>query len=206
MDSSTNDEQIDYESMELKEARSDRYQVVVFLIHVVTAVIISVLSFSDGWLSWFVGTGVVTPVLLCTTGLFYGVLPGKNWYRDEMVPYMSRTFMVQEFETDRFLKFIQTRLYTALITSYFSTILTQIAWFHIATFTIPFLEYAGIFGEFFVYLFFGMFILYCLFLIFWLIVLEPILKSKFSDVSQLIEFSENWQKATKDAKEKSKQK
>jgi len=203
VDASTSDEQSDYEWMELKEARSERRQVLFFLIHIIAAFIISVLSLSDGWLSWFVGTGIVTPVLLCVSGLFYGVLTGPNWYRDEMVPYMSRTFMVQEFETDRFLKFVQTRRSMVLIISYISTILTQIAWLHIATFTIPFLEYAGLFGELFVYIFFGMFILYCLFLIFWLSILERILKSKFSDVSQLIEFDANWQKAKKDTQEKS---
>lgn len=192
--------------MELGAVRADRHQVFVLLIHVIAAVIISVLNFSNGLLSWFVGTGVVTPVLLCATGLLYRILTGINWYRDEMVPYMSRTFTVQEFETDRFLKFIQTRRFMVLIASYISTILTQIAWFNIATFTIPFLESAGAFGELFIYLFIGMFFLYGLFLVFWLTVFERILKSKFSDANQLIKFDENWQAATKEAKEKSKQK
>ncbi|MCK4566398.1 MAG: hypothetical protein KAU48_03725 [Candidatus Thorarchaeota archaeon] len=203
MDVSTNDEQSDYECIEFDTPRPDRHQIYIFLIHVLAGVIISVLSLSDGMQSWIVGTGALTPILLGTTGIFYGMHIGINWYRKEMVPHMSRTFMVPEFETDRFLKYIQTRRLTFLIAGYLSIIITQFVWSFIANFVSAFTEYSNVFDVLQVVflIFIIMILLYLALWLFWTGVSSRIIKSKFSDVSQLIEFEENWQKATKNAQE-----
>lgn len=204
MDASTNDEQSEYELIELDETRSDRHQVYVLLIHVIAAVIISVLSFSDGLQSWLVGTGLLTPILLGITGFIYGISTGINWYREEMIPYMCRTIMVQEFETDRFLKYKQKVRFIILIAGYLSIIITQFVWYHIATITIPLTEHVGQGTEIICMIFLIMILLYGVFLVFLFDVFDRILKSIFSDASQLIEFDKNWLEANKESNEKSK--
>ena len=115
MESSSDDEGADHSQADLTPSKPDAYQKYVFVAHLFLGVAISIASFSDGPYSWFVGTGLLTPVLLGVTSFFYSSITGLNWYREELLPYMRRTLMVQEFEIERFLKYKRIHRFGALL-------------------------------------------------------------------------------------------
>ncbi|MGY5859834.1 MAG: hypothetical protein RTU63_10730 [Candidatus Thorarchaeota archaeon] len=195
------------EQADLPPVRPDGFQSYVFLVHLALAVAISIYSFADGFVNWFIGTGILAPLLLFVIGLLYAVMGGINWEREEMVLLMSRTFMVQEFELDRYVKYTRMNRAGILGVSYLATIITQWIWIQVGSLLTSVMGDAaailGAIANVFIILLIGfMFIL----LVF-LILMQRILKSMFSDVSQLIEFKEKWLKITKarQAEQKNKQ-
>jgi hypothetical protein len=128
MDSSDGNEQVDIDWSSLTPPTSDKHQDYVFIAHCVLAIIISVLSFSSGWLSWAYGTGLITPIFLVIAGGLYDLSRGINWYRDEFIPFVSRTRMIPEFEASRFLNYKRINRLNFLLAGYLSTAITQFAW------------------------------------------------------------------------------
>ncbi|MHA1135652.1 MAG: hypothetical protein ACTSSE_04130 [Candidatus Thorarchaeota archaeon] len=55
----------------LKPSIPDRFQSYIFLLNVVLAIAISIYNQSNGSASWFMGAGLLTPLLLGGFGLFF---------------------------------------------------------------------------------------------------------------------------------------
>ncbi|MFW9834731.1 MAG: hypothetical protein ACFFEK_12100 [Candidatus Thorarchaeota archaeon] len=128
MASSDGNEQVDIDWSSLTPSTCDKHQDYVFIAHCILAIVISVLSFSNGWVSWAYGTGLITPLFLVIAGGLYDLTRGINWYRDEFIPFVSRIRMIPEFEADRFLKYKRINRLTLLLAGYLSTAITQFAW------------------------------------------------------------------------------
>ena len=184
---------------ELGPTRPDRFQSYVFVLNVILGIVISIYSLSNGSTSWFMGAGVLTPFLLGGFGLFFAVARGIDWEREEMVPLMSRTFMIQEFELERYVKYKRFYRFSILIAGYLSIIVTQWIWSLLASILYDMMISVSGFVvlEFFVILLVFMSILFLVALLFWFEIFHRILKSVFSDINQLIEFYEMWQESIK---------
>ena len=194
MESSANDEGTDHSHANLKPSEPDPFQKYVFLAHIVLGIAISILSFSGGLYSWYVGTGLLTPILLAVTSFFYSSLVGMNWYREELLPYMRRTLMVQEFEIERFLKYKRIHRIGALIAGYIATGICQIVWFSIAPIVVTFVEHVSAASEVVYWAIMSMLILFLLVMgLIALVALHPI-EFAFSDIKQLIEFDNEVEK------------
>jgi amino acid transporter len=128
MASSNGNEHVDIDWSSLTPSTSDKHQDYVFIAHCILAIVISVLSFTNGWISWAYGTGLITPLFLVIAGSLYDLSRGINWYRDEFIPFVSRTRMIPEFEANRFLKYKRINRLTLLLAGYLSTAITQFAW------------------------------------------------------------------------------
>jgi len=116
----------------------DGYQIYVSIAHVILGVIVSILSFTGDFESWEVGTGIVLPILIALSGLAYLLPNGINWYRDEFLPFISRTQMISEQDSDRFLRFQKIQRLTILISGYLSTGICQVVWTILYAFFSPF--------------------------------------------------------------------
>ncbi|MFX1559343.1 MAG: hypothetical protein ACFFBL_02030 [Promethearchaeota archaeon] len=206
MESSADDEEFYHSHANLKPSEPDPHQKYVFLAHIVLGVAISILSFSGGPYSWFVGTGLLTPLLLAVTSFFYSSLVGMNWYREELLPYMRRNFMVQEFELERFLKYKRIHHFGALIAGYISTGVCQVVWFSIAPIVVTFVENISEASEVVLWAVMGMIILFLLVMgLIVLVALRPI-EIAFSDIKHLIEFDNEVEKSLKAKVEEEKEK
>ncbi|MBY8997908.1 MAG: hypothetical protein KGD60_09260 [Candidatus Thorarchaeota archaeon] len=196
----------EYDWSKLKPSEPDNYQDYVFFAHIIVSVIISVLSFSEGLFLWGVGTGALTPILLSGTGLFYALPAGINWYRDEFIPFLNRTQMIPEFETDGFLKYKRISRLTALIGGYLATAISQIVWYEGASFALAIIGQNSALVELVFYAFFAMIVFFLIIMTFLIDLFDYILKLIFSDVRYLIEIEgkmkEHFNKKKKDDKEK----
>jgi hypothetical protein len=178
--------QSEYDWSKLEPSTPDSYQGYVFLVHLVVSIIISILSFFEGLFFWCVGTGALTPICLSGTGLFYAMLPGINWYRDEFIPYINRIQLIPEFETDRFLKYKRVLRLTALISGYFATAISQFVWYEGVSFVLRTFGPVGSLLELLFYIFFAMIAVYLGFLLLFFFGLEHIFRSLFSDAHYII--------------------
>ena len=178
-----NDTTVDWS--ELEPSAADKHQDYVFVAHVFLAIIVSILSFSDGWISWAYGTGLMTPVLLVITGIMYGLVPGINWYRDEFIPFIYRTHMIREFEADRFLNYKRMNRRTILVAGYLSLVIIQFAWSLITSF--------GATDDLLVIiimlsLLFAVIVMtYLLVVLAWFSLFERLMKSMYSDIEHIVD-------------------
>lgn len=184
------DEGKEYDWASLTPSREDKFQDYVLLAHILLGIIISVLSFSNGWISWGTGTGAMTPFLLAVTGGIYAIHVGINWYRDEFIPYIARTQTIPEFETDRFLKYQRIDRVSLLIAGYFALVITQYAWTRIANFLEPIASDLISLLELLLFIFIGLIFFHVIVLFFFYAVFQSPLKSAFSDVSHIIDIEE----------------
>ena len=199
MDSIDDDEYMNIDWSDLSPSKSDKHQDYVFVAHIVLAVIVSILSFSGDWISWAYGTGLMTPILLVVTGIMYDIMIGINWYRDEFIPYICRTRMIPEFETDRFLKYKRMNRRTILLSGYLSLVIIQSVWSLITSYGATD-DIAVIIIMLFL-IFILMILLYLMVLFLWLLLFEKLTKSLYSDVEHLITL-ENEMAAFRHAKRK----
>ncbi|MGY5864234.1 MAG: hypothetical protein RTV41_06485 [Candidatus Thorarchaeota archaeon] len=198
---SIDNENLEYDWSDIKPSESDSFQFYVFVAHALLGIIISVLSFSGGWVSWGVGIGALTPVLLVLTGVVYSIPTGIDWYRNEFIPHLTRIQMIPEFETDRFLKYQRISRATMLLSGYLALVVTQWVWTQITTIIMSFTGNLGDLLEALGFIFIGMIVLHLIVTIFFFGIFHVILRSIFSDVRYIVEIEE---KMTKYFKEKKK--
>lgn len=201
MDSFNNEKSNDNDETTFAPQKSDPYQKYIFLAHLLIAIAISVLSFRGDFKEWFAGMGVATPVMLTVSVTLFAIMTGMSWYREELVPYIRRTIMVQEFEIDRFLRYKQTHRSSVLLAGYLTTIICQLVWFQVAGFVILMLESVSSTSEVLYVATIGMGILYLVILAIFVITFSDGLKFYFSDIAQLIEVDDRIQESIK-AKQK----
>jgi hypothetical protein len=123
------------------------------------------MQFSEGLSAWFLGFGIITPILLITQGLFYAYIKNPSWYRDQMVPYISRIIMVTEIEADQFVRHHRRLGWYTLVLGSVAIIACQMIWTWGFTVVMPLffgddfitrlvgelVGYAVLFGPFFLY-------------------------------------------------------
>ena len=210
MDSEDHNENEDseYDWSELEIPTPDSYQFYVFLAHILLGIIISVLSFSEGWVSWGAGIGALTPFLLAITGGFYLIATGINWYRNDFIPYLIRGQMIPEFETDSFLKYQRIQRFLLLVSGYISLVISQYAWTQITTFMLSFPTDIAIILEVLTMIYIGVLFFHAFVLILFFALFDTILRSFFSDIRYIAELEDKMQacfrekqKAEKEAEE-----
>ena len=183
-------ESIEYDWSEIEPAVADSSQRYVLIAHAILGVVISVLSFSDGLVSWGVGLGAMTPVLLVITGLFYKMATGINWYRDEFIPYVTRIKMIPEFETDRFLTYKKRNRILMLLSNYISLVITQYIWTQILNVLLSFPCNLGDMLEALAFIFGAMLFLHVFLTIIIFTIFTSVSQSGFSDVRYIIDIED----------------
>lgn len=183
MDSSDGENDIDWSS--LSPPKSDRYQIYVFVAHLVLSVLISALCFSYGLFFWAVGPGILTPVLLSGTGILYAQLTGINWYRDEFIPFLNRINMMPVFETDGFLRYKRVYRVVALIAGYLSVVISQIVWYEGVSFLLTSIGPESVPFEMMIYIFIGMLIFFIILVIVFVALFNYTLRRIYSDVDHI---------------------
>ncbi|MFW9965070.1 MAG: hypothetical protein ACFFCX_15980 [Candidatus Sifarchaeia archaeon] len=206
MDSLNNEESISHDEPVFAPQKSDLYQNYVLFVHLLIAIIISILSFTGDFREWFAGTGVVTPILLVVSAFFFAIMTGINWYQDELIPYMRRSLMVQEFEIDRFLRYKRIHRFSVLLAGYLTAVICQIVWFQVANFVIQMMESVSSTGDVLYVVAFGMALLYLLIMAFFVIVFSGGVKFMFSDIKRLIEVDDQIQESIKAKRKEAKEK
>jgi hypothetical protein len=161
-----------YDWSSLKPSTHDDFQNYVLLAHIVLGFIVSVFSFSDGWFSWGIGTGVLPPLLLAVTGGVYSIHIGINWYRDAFIPYITRTQTIPEFETERFLKYQRIHRILLLISGYIALVITQYIWTQIAKFLTPIVSDSSLLIQILSYILLGMILVHLVILIVFFVIFE----------------------------------
>lgn len=126
--SGTSIESIENNFQKLAPNRPDRIQGIVFALHIIIAVIFSYYQYIVSPETWFSNFGLITPIFFGATGLIYAFLGGMNWYREEMLPYISRKFNIVEFQTDELIRFKRFQRLSVLIAGYLSTFVCQAVW------------------------------------------------------------------------------
>lgn len=207
MDSEAHEEnkESEYDWSELDQPTPDTYQLYVFLAHILLGIIISVLSFSDGWLSWGVGLGALPPLLLAVTGGFYGMTTGINWYRNEFIPYLTRIHMTPEFETDRFLTNRRVHRFLTLIAGYISLVISQYVWTQITTFLLTLSGDSSALLDLLSMIYIGLIFFHAFVLILFIVAFDFTLKSVFSDVRYILEMEEKMQDYFREKRKKEKE-
>lgn len=176
--------------------RSIEHYVVAFL-HLVAAIIISVSYFSDGLTPWFQGYGIVTPILLIIHGFLYTQLENDTWYREQMVPFISRLIATTEIETDRYCQFHRRVARIFFVIGYFVILLCQWVWTFGVTVVLPLFLGDDILTRLVVELLayailFGPFILYFLVLMPVAAILDKLFLSRYSDITHLLDIEKKW--------------
>ncbi|MFW9788313.1 MAG: hypothetical protein ACFFE2_07285 [Candidatus Thorarchaeota archaeon] len=176
----------EYEWSELEHPKPDPYHLYVFVAHIIIGIIISILSLSEGWVSWGLRLGAMPPLLLAITGGFYGITTGTTWFQNQFIPYITRISMIPEFETDRFLQYYRIHRYELLISGYISLIVTQMIWTRAASFI---LDLAGDFAqilELITIIYLGLLFLHVFLMLILFGIFELFVQTKYSDVKYII--------------------
>jgi hypothetical protein len=192
------------EKAELQPMKQDKSQLYIFVAHQILAVLISIYSFSGTVENWFIGTGLCTPLLVSVVGFMYGVLGGIKWEKEEMVPLLIRTFTVQEFELDRYLKYKRVNRFIVLIAGYLSIIFSQWVWSQFMVFLNDYFDLFLAIEFVFSVGFVCIAIIFLSVLIFWVTMFQHFLKMSYSDIAHIIEFSDKYQESIKRKKEEEK--
>jgi hypothetical protein len=201
-------EDSEYDWSEIENPTPDSYQFYVFLAHILIGIIISVLSFSEGWVPWGTGIGALTPFLLAITGGFYLIATGINWYRNEFIPYLTRVQLIHEFESDSFLKYQRIQRFLLLVSGYISLVISQYVWTWITTFMLSFPTDIAIILEVLSMIYVGVLFFHAFVLILFFALFDTILRSFFLDIRYIAELEDKMQayfrekkKAEKEAEE-----
>ncbi|MHA1971084.1 MAG: hypothetical protein ACTSXE_04480 [Candidatus Thorarchaeota archaeon] len=197
MDSELADETVFNDYKELEPSSRSMGQYFVIAIHLTAALLISIIQFNAGLSAWFLGFGIVVPILLIVHGFLYSSIPNDSWYRDQMVPFILSIVMTTEIETDRYLQYQRRLTMISLILGWFVILMCQIAWTFSLTAIVPAFTGADILtrlvGELIAYgVIIGPFVLYFLLLFLVHGVLEKLLKSRYNDITHLFEIEMKW--------------
>jgi hypothetical protein len=197
-----------YDWSELENPTPDSFQFYVFLVHILIGIIISVLTFPEGWVSWGTGIGALPPFLLAITGGFYLIATGINWYRNQFIPYLTRVQMIPEFETDNFLQYKRIQRFLLLVSGYISLVISQYVWTQITAFILSFPVDIAIILEVLSMIYIGVLFFHAFVLILFFALFDTILRSFFSDIRYIAELEDKMQayfrekkKAEKEAEE-----
>ena len=182
MNSESADDVVFKDYRELEPVSRSLGQYLVAVIHLTAALLISVIQLNDGISAWFLGFGIVVPILLITHGCMFLFVPNESWYREQMVQFMLSIVMATEIETDRYLEFNRRATRFILILGWPVILMCQMAWTFGLTEIMPAFA-AGDFwmrflGELVAYVVvFGPFLLYFLVLMLVVVILERLLNS-----------------------------
>lgn len=198
MDSESADDVVFEEYRELEPVRRSLGQYLLVIIHLAAALLISVIQFNDGFVAWFLGFGIVVPILLIIHGCLFFVVPNESWYRERMVPFMLSIVMTTEIETDRYLEYNRRMTRFALILGWPAILMCQMAWTFGLTEIMPAFA-AGDFwmrllGELVAYVvvIFGPFVLYFLILMLIMVILDWLIKPGYADIKHLFDIEIKW--------------
>ncbi|MHA1926937.1 MAG: hypothetical protein ACW974_13555 [Candidatus Thorarchaeota archaeon] len=197
MDSGDQDESVFREYKELAPKTTSKEQYTIALIHIIAAISISIMQFSEGLSAWFVGFGIITPILLIVQGFFYVYIKNHQWYRDQMVPFISKIVMVTEIEADQFVRHHRRLGWYSLVIGWIAIITCQMIWTWgfsvvmplffgddlITRFVGELIGYAVLFGPFFLYL-------VLLYFIYGLI--EQKLQSRNEEIRHIFDIASKW--------------
>ncbi len=197
MDSESADETVFKDFKELESSSRSMGQYFVIVIHLTAALLISIIQFNAGISAWFLGFGIVVPILLIVHGFLYSSIPNDSWYRDQMVPFMLSIVMTTEIETDRYLQYQRRLTRISLTLGWFVILMCQIVWYFGLTAIVPAFTGADILtrlvGELIAYVvIFGPFALYALLLIHVHGAIEKLLKSRYKDITHLFDIEIKW--------------
>jgi hypothetical protein len=197
MDSEADDDSEFGEYQELGPKKTSKEQYLVALVHLIAAIGISIIQFNEGLSAWFVGFGIFTPILLIVQGLFYVYIKNHQWYRDQMVPFISRIIMVTEIEADQFVRHHRRIGWYTLILGWIAIVACQMIWTwgfsvvmpnfladdFITRFVGELVAYAVLFGPFFLYLFL-LFVFYSL--------VEMMSQSRNEEIQHIFDIASRW--------------
>ena len=195
--SESSDDIVFKEYRELGSKSPSLEQYIVVVIHLTGAILISAIQFNDGVSVWFLGFGIVVPILLIIHGVGYSVFKNDSWYREQMIPFILSIVMATEIETDRFLQYHRWSTRFFLILGWPVILLCQMTWTFGLTEILPAFSADNvltlIIGEFVAYLvIFGPFVLYGLALIFIFVILARLLQSRYEDIMHLFDIERMW--------------
>ena len=197
MDSESADGVVFKDYKELEPVRRSLGQYLIIVIHLAAALLISVIQLNDGLNAWFVGYGVVTPILLIIHGCIFFIIPNDLWYRERMVPFILSIFMTTEIETDRYLQYQRRSTMLVLILGWLAILLCQMVWTFGITSILPafatddiLILFAGELVGWTVIL--GPLFLYFLLLILIALILDRLLTPRYTDIKHLFDIEKKW--------------
>jgi hypothetical protein len=196
-ESTTEDVFKEYQPLEPKKKSVEHY--IVMFLHLVLAIVIFAIQFNYGLDAWFQGFGLLTPILLIINGFVYSFTQNDTWYREQMVPFISRVITTTEIETDRYRQFHRRIARYALLLGWISILMSQFAWTFGLTQVMPFFIgddlLTRFIGEFVaIAVIFGPFFLYFIFLISFMAIIEKPYQSRYKDIAHLLEIENKWAK------------
>ncbi len=198
MDSESADGVVFKDYKELEPVRRSLGQYLIIVIHLAAALLISVIQLNDGISAWFLGFGVVVPILLIIHGCLFLFIPNESWYRERMVPFILSIVMATEIETDRYLEFNRRVTRFILILGWPVILMCQMAWTFGLTEIMPAFAaldfWTRLFGEMVAYVvvIFGPFFLYFLILILIILILDRLLTPRYADIKHLFDIENKW--------------
>ncbi|MGY5878743.1 MAG: hypothetical protein RTV31_00775 [Candidatus Thorarchaeota archaeon] len=175
--------------MEPKRKTLEHY----IVIHFAAMLVISMFQFTYGTGLWW-GFGFVTPIILICNGFVYSAVENNSWYREQMVPFISRVISTTEIETDRYRQYHRSANRIVFILGYLVILICQGVWTFGLTIALPvfadgnflireLLAYAILFGPFFLYFFLliivGAFV-------------DEILPPRYRDIAHLFVIENKW--------------
>jgi hypothetical protein len=194
---SANDE-IFKEYRQLGPKRKSLEHKLVFFLHLAAAVIFFVNQLNNGFGPEFYGNGIVTPILLIINGFAYSYMQTDSWYREEMVPFISRIISITEIESDMYCQYHRRVARFMLIIGWISILVCQwIVNFGFAVFPLFISDdfLIRLVGELVAYgLIFGPYILYFLLLLAIASVVDKFLGKRYKEISHLLEIEMKWKK------------
>lgn len=199
INSESANEEVFKEYVELEPKRKTLEHYIVMFIHIVVALTISAFQLNYGISEWVLGFGIVTPILLILHGFAYSFFDNGPWYRNQMVPYISRLVTTTEIETDRYLTYRRNAARYLLFFGWIAILPCQFVWTFGFTEVLPF--FAGddlilrFIGELVGYVvLFGPFLLYFLILVLFAGILDRIRIPRYKDIEHLFDIEDKWTK------------
>ena len=185
----------EYRPLGLKH-RTRKHNIIIVL-HILAAILISWSQFTIGLDAWFYGFGIVTPILLVINGFLFSYLENDSWYKEEMIPYISRIISTTEIETDRLRQYHRRSAWIILVLGWFDILLCQLIWTYGLTAMMPNLTFGDLLmripSEVLVWgVLLGPFFLYFIFMAPVAFVLDRMFLSMYNDISHLLDIENKW--------------
>jgi uncharacterized membrane protein len=202
----------EYEPLGPKHRTREHYLIII--LHLMAAIVIVWIQYSMFSMVLPTAVAFFSFILIVINGFLYSTFENDAWYRDEMVPYVSRKMTTTAIETDRLRRFHRKLAQGVIILGWLDVLLCLTLMYFGIILILPSFSGEGLIirvvGELVAYVIvFGPFFLYFGLLIVIVGVLETFLKPRYDDISHLIEFDKKWnyenqrRAKAKDAKSKS---